>query len=91
MEAVDAAHIQPYVNRSSDHVQNGIPLRKDIHALFDAGLLAISDDYEILVSPALPHHPYNKLAGRKMRLPEAAEQRPSKTALAFHRKAFKSA
>ncbi len=41
-EILEAAHIQPYAGTQSDHVQNGIALRTDLHRLFDAGLLTIN-------------------------------------------------
>ncbi|HEX4708091.1 MAG TPA: HNH endonuclease signature motif containing protein, partial [Candidatus Udaeobacter sp.] len=46
-EALDGAHIDAYCGRSSDHPQNGLLLRRDLHALFDAGLLTVH--YESLL------------------------------------------
>lgn len=90
VEALDAAHIQPYCGLASNHVQNGIPLRKDLHALFDAGLLAVDEDYKILVSSSLAaHHPYGKLQGRPLKLPEKPSDWPAKAALAIHRATFR--
>src|ERR1039458_7049274 len=40
-EALDGAHIDPYVGSGSNRPQNGLLLRRDLHALFDAGLLAV--------------------------------------------------
>jgi hypothetical protein len=40
-EALDAAHIDKHAGPASNHVQNGLLLRRDLHALFDAGLMAI--------------------------------------------------
>jgi len=40
-EALDAAHIDPVINTLSDNPQNGLLLRKDLHALFDQQLLGI--------------------------------------------------
>lgn len=37
--AIEVAHIIPYFGPESDQVQNAIPLRIDIHRLFDAGLI----------------------------------------------------
>ena len=34
VEVLEAAHIQPYVDARSNHVQNGICLRSDLHRLF---------------------------------------------------------
>jgi putative restriction endonuclease len=87
-ETLDAAHIQPYQGPASNHSQNGIPLRKDLHALFDAGLMSVADDYTILVAPSLGH-PYDKLHGKRMRLPKDRQHWPSKAALSLHRKTFR--
>jgi hypothetical protein len=40
-EALEGAHIDPFSGKLSDHPQNGLLLRSDLHALFDAGLMAI--------------------------------------------------
>lgn len=41
-EALDGAHIDPYENPSYDSPHNGLLLRRDLHALFDANLLCVS-------------------------------------------------
>jgi putative restriction endonuclease len=89
-QALDAAHIQPFMNSASNHIQNGIAVRKDVHSLFDAGLLALGDDYSILVSPIISQKPYADLAGRKMRLPTDAGQHPSIEAVRLHRMSFRA-
>jgi len=38
---LEAAHIDPYCNSYSDSPGNGLLLRRDLHALFDSGYLAI--------------------------------------------------
>lgn len=50
LEILEAAHIKAY-SLSLDHSpSNGILLRKDIHALFDAGLLSFSQSGEVIIS-----------------------------------------
>jgi putative restriction endonuclease len=49
-ELLEAGHIEPYIDGRSDHLQNGICLRADLHRLFDAGLIAIGDSGQLLVS-----------------------------------------
>ena len=88
-EVLDAAHIQPYVSEASHHVQNGLLLRKDLHALFDAGLIAFADDYTTLVSPVLAETSYSKLAGRRARLPKLKSDWPSIDAIRFQRQIFR--
>ncbi|RZM24778.1 MAG: HNH endonuclease, partial [Pedobacter sp.] len=38
---LEACHIMPYNGDYTNHIQNGILLRSDIHVLFDLGLLTI--------------------------------------------------
>lgn len=82
---LDAAHIQPFVSLASNHVQNGITLRKDVHALFDAGLIAVGGDYRIIVAPPLRGSVYEALEGVVMRLPKHLADNPSPAALKLHR------
>ena len=86
IEVLQAAHIQPYINEQSNHVQNGICLRIDIHKLFDEGLITINDDYKIIVSPLLNNSPYKTLNGVKINLPKDPYSYPSLEALKQHRK-----
>lgn len=41
LEALEAAHIQPVSQGGCDEGWNGIPLRADLHRLFDANVIAI--------------------------------------------------
>ena len=41
LQALEAAHISPYLGEQSNHVSNGLLLRADIHTLFDLNLFAI--------------------------------------------------
>jgi len=87
VEAVlDAAHIEPYKGERTNHVQNGLLLRTDIHSLFDLGLIAVeSESMTVLVSSTLDGTEYEKLAGRKINLPFDVDAQPSKSALDKHR------
>ncbi|MCI0614282.1 HNH endonuclease [bacterium] len=40
-QVLDAAHIDPFQGKEFNHPQNGLLLRKDLHALFDNNLMAI--------------------------------------------------
>ncbi|WP_170007312.1 HNH endonuclease [Bacillus fonticola] len=83
-EVLEAAHIQPYINEKSNHIQNGLVLRIDLHRLFDAGLLTVSQDYEIQVSAQIQSNYYQAYHGRQLLLPQESENYPSKAALALH-------
>ncbi|WP_434988762.1 HNH endonuclease [Xanthomonas melonis] len=65
---IDAAHITPYNGTSTNALSNGLLLRKDIHALFDAGLLVVSPSLVISVSSTLSDACYRDLHGRPLRL-----------------------
>lgn len=84
--ALEAAHILPYRGKYTNHVQNGILMRADIHNLFDQGLIAISpdDDLRILVSPKLSGTRYEELAGRELTRPKDVAFMPSLSALRHH-------
>jgi putative restriction endonuclease len=47
---VQAAHIRPVQANGPDSVRNGIALSGTVHWMFDRGLIAIDDDYAILVA-----------------------------------------
>jgi putative restriction endonuclease len=89
VELLEAAHIQPYVDERSNHPQNGICLRVDLHRLFDEGLLALSEDFRLQVSPKLAGTSYATLEGRKISIPDDPNLRPSLDALAAHRGCFR--
>jgi hypothetical protein len=65
---IDAAHITPYNGTSTNALSNGLLLRKDIHALFDAGLLVVSPSLVISVSSTLSDACYRDLDRRPLRL-----------------------
>lgn len=86
---LEAAHIQPFIDQRSNHVQNGIALRNDVHRLFDSHLIWIEEDYTVRVHEALRMSPYRKLEGKALRLPQEQAKRPSAVALGLHREQAK--
>ncbi|HWO83938.1 MAG TPA: HNH endonuclease [Solirubrobacterales bacterium] len=86
LPALDAAHISPYSGPASDHIENGLLLRTDIHALFDLGLLAIDPStMRCLLDSSLTGTEYADLEGRRLRLPAEESKWPSPLALEGHR------
>jgi HNH endonuclease/Tetratricopeptide repeat len=84
-QALEAAHITPYFGIESDHTTNGLPLRADLHKLFDAHLLSIDpESFRVYVSPILQNSYYKTLHGTYLYLPEDDEYMPSKDALRNH-------
>ena len=83
-EVLEAAHIQGYVNEESNNVQNGICLRVDIHKLFDNGLISINSEYKVVVSSKLKSTEYERIDGKKIKLPINKIHYPSSKALENH-------
>ncbi|TWE08740.1 HNH endonuclease [Neobacillus bataviensis] len=85
-EALEAAHITPYMGTSTNSVQNGLPLRGDIHTLWDLGYICVdSSDMTVLLHPKLQSSEYGKHHGMALRLPKNVSDAPSKSALDEHR------
>jgi putative restriction endonuclease len=76
-ELLEAAHIQPYIDERSNHPQNGLCLRVDLHRLFDDGLISLGEDLTVRVSPKLNNTSYENYSGEKIRLPAEEKHYPS--------------
>ena len=72
-ETLEAAHIIPYKGSSTNHVQNGILLRADIHTLFDLDLLRIDKNYRINIDESIEDEEYKKLHLKFIRMPNNKE------------------
>lgn len=85
VEALEAAHISPYRGDGSNHVQNGLLLRADVHSLFDLGLIAIDpDEMTIRLAPALQRTTFSELDGKRLIEPSSDGLRPSRESLRQH-------
>lgn len=51
--ALEAAHIVPYSNDGRHDVRNGLLLRADFHRLFDVGLVSVTSDLKVKISPRI--------------------------------------
>jgi hypothetical protein len=85
-EALEGAHIDPFSGNLSDHPQNGLLLRRDLHALFDANLLAIDPITHLVhfATPVLAYPEYKALhATARLAKPKfgASSFQPSNEAL----------
>jgi putative restriction endonuclease len=84
-DLLEAAHIVPYRGPQTNHVQNGLLLRSDIHTLFDCGLIAIDPaSKKIILSSRLTRSSYRSLVGRKIRATQQLDQAPSNEAITKH-------
>lgn len=84
-EALEAAHIIPYLGVTTNHVSNGLILRADLHTLFDLFLFAIdSDSLTVIMSPGLKSTCYKELEGKKVRQSKDGYPNVSRSALSYH-------
>ena len=86
---LEAAHIQPYLGPASNHPQNGIMLRSDLHRLYDAGYVTVTPDLRLEVSHRLRDEfkngkHYYEMAGRSVHVPLNPQLIPSSRALEWH-------
>jgi putative restriction endonuclease len=96
---LDAAHIVADQDEELGQamVPNGLPLSKVHHAAFDAHLIGVDPDYRVHVSPrllAIDDGPMleqgiKAMAGRLIRLPDRAGDRPDRDRLAARFRAFR--
>jgi 5-methylcytosine-specific restriction protein A len=86
LEVLEAAHIRAFRGPHTNHIQNGLLLRADLHTLFDLGLIGIdTETWTVLVSPRLRGTTYSSLKDQPVRLPAKPSERPDTEALRLHR------
>jgi putative restriction endonuclease len=96
LPALDAAHIRPFSVIKEHRLDNGLLLRKDLHALFDRGYVTVTPQLRIEVSKRIKEEfdngrEYYRLHGQEMRAPAAIGMHPSSESLVWHNeKIFKS-
>ena len=74
LPALEAAHIKPFAEGGSHNPQNGLLLRRDIHALFDGGYVTVTPlQYD------LTHYPLLRSWQSKEWQVDASEAKPSAT------------
>lgn len=92
LPALEAAHIRPWSSGGLHEVPNGLPLRRDLHRLFDLGYVSARPNGEFIVSPRLRTefdngHTYYALAGRRLLDPADPAARPAVDLLSWHSEA----
>lgn len=86
VDALEAAHIVPYQNASSNAISNGLLLRADVHTLFDLHLIGINpDSLDITVSPPLRRSPYRRIHGTRLADTRTQEEGANRSFIAWHR------
>ena len=73
---LEAAHIENYINEHSNHINNGVCLRADIHKLFDKHLISVDEHFTVRVSKKINDPEYTKYNGRKLSLPRRKSDYP---------------
>ena len=89
MPALEAAHIRPFSEGRAHELPNGLPLRRDLHRLFDLGYVSATPTGHLLVSPRLRKefangHTYYVLEGQLLRSPSRSDAIPDRALLAWH-------
>jgi len=89
LPALDAAHIRPFAENGPNIINNGILMRRDLHALFDKGYLTVTPHYYVEVSRRIREEfengkDYYKFQGISIHLPEDWKSLPSKDYLEWH-------
>lgn len=75
-DALQAAHVIPYVDERSHVLSNGLCLRADVHCLYDRDLLRIGADMVVWVSPEVKSAEYRALHGVQVAVPALHRHRP---------------
>lgn len=86
---LEAAHIVPFLGPATNHVQNGLLLRADLHALFDLGLLAIDPStLRVRLHESIKQSEYSRFDGVRIEVPGEVTARPSERALRHRQQMF---
>jgi len=83
-QVLEAAHINSFADTGEHHLDGGLLLRRDFHALFDANLITVNTrSWEIEIAPRLQKfETYRPLSGGMLHIPSG--QLPDKDLLESH-------
>jgi putative restriction endonuclease len=89
LPALEAAHIKPYSLDGEHRVDNGLLLRRDLHALFDDGWVTVTPEHRLRVSKRIREEyqngrDYYALEGTPLRPPALPNPLPSREFLEWH-------
>jgi len=89
LPVLEAAHIRPWRDGGAHEISNGIPLRRDLHRLYDLGYVTVRPDLTFAVSRSLRDEyangrVYYELDGRRVHEPSNPAARPNRELLAWH-------
>lgn len=89
LPALEAAHIKPYGENGPHCIDNGLLLRSDIHKLFDAGYVTVTENHRFEVSRRIREEfengrDYYAMNGKELYVPRKNEFMPSKEFIYWH-------
>jgi len=89
LPVLEAGHIKPYAEGGEHRIDNGLLLRRDLHALFDRGYLTVSPEMDVIVSKRLRDEFHNgeeylAMTGHKLLVPGRPTDRPNPEFLDWH-------
>jgi len=90
---VDACHIVPFAQAYDDTLANGIALCPNLHRAFDRGLIAISDQYRVMLSKSFVEDGQSafnitQFENQQILLPQTEAYFPALENLQYHREKF---
>jgi putative restriction endonuclease len=91
IQMIDACHIIPFSESHDDTIHNGISLCPNLHRAFDRYLIAIDENYKIIVKPFIEDvtsYSIRQFEGKEIALPKNMNHYPSLTNLTIHRERF---
>lgn len=90
LPVLEAAHILPVSESGPNIVSNGLFIRSDFHKLYDIGLVSVSPDFRIKISPSIHDLYFNgkayyRLNGEKLKvIPSVDSSKPNPEFLDWH-------
>ncbi len=90
LPVLEAAHIKPYADSGPHFISNSLLLRSDLHKLFDAGYITITQDLKVEVSKRIKEEyqngkEYYKFHGSEIyNLPNRIKDNPETRFVAWH-------
>jgi len=90
VQMIDACHIVPFALSENDTITNGIALSPTLHRAYDRGLITITEEYRVKISPAVSENqsPYSldQFEGKEILLPQNPDYYPSIENLRWHQR-----
>lgn len=87
-QMIDACHLVPFALSKDDTITNGIALSPNLHRAYDRGLITITEDYLVKISPAISENdsPYSlgQFDGKQILLPKQIHHYPAIENLKWH-------